>query len=212
QVTNILFVFAILGMIIGSIDAIRETNIKRMIAFSSVAQIGYIYMGIGLGTQAGLVAACFHIIVHAITKPMLFSAAGGLADASGHNKHFDKLVGSAYRNPIAGFAFALGSFSMIGIPFFAGFATKYYLASAAMQVPGKMWLALFALAVSTVLNAVYYIKALAIIFFKEKQNTVKYKNPKTYIIGMSAFIVANILMGLFYQPVVDIIIQGMKVF
>ncbi|MEG0020515.1 MAG: proton-conducting transporter membrane subunit, partial [Oscillospiraceae bacterium] len=212
QVTNILFVFAVLGMIIGSIDAIRENHIKRMIAFSSVAQIGYIYLGIGLGTKAGLVAACFHIIVHAITKPMLFSAAGGLSDASGHKKHFDELVGAAYRNPLAGFAFAIGSFSMIGIPFFAGFATKYYLATAAMQVPGKMWLALFALAVSTVLNAVYYIKALATIFYKENQNVTRYKNPKTYVVGMSAFLVANILLGLFYQPVMDIIIQGMKVF
>ncbi|MBQ5782690.1 MAG: sodium:proton antiporter, partial [Oscillospiraceae bacterium] len=94
KAVNILFVFAVLAMIIGSIDAIRENHIKRMIAFSSVAQMGYIYIGIGLGNTLGLVAACFHIIVHALTKPMLFSAAGGLSSAS----HKRKLADGKKRN------------------------------------------------------------------------------------------------------------------
>ncbi|MBQ3008672.1 MAG: sodium:proton antiporter, partial [Oscillospiraceae bacterium] len=117
KVLNILFVFGLLGMIIGSLDAISERHIKRMIAFSSVSQMGYIYVGISLGTPAGFLAALFHIIVHAVTKPMLFSAAGGLAAASGHKYHLDQLRGSAYRNPGAGVAFVIGSLSMIGIPF-----------------------------------------------------------------------------------------------
>ncbi|MBQ5327514.1 MAG: sodium:proton antiporter, partial [Oscillospiraceae bacterium] len=96
KVLNILFVFGLLGMIIGSVDAISERHIKRMIAFSSVSQMGYIYVGISLGTPAGFLAALFHIIVHAVTKPMLFSAAGGLASASGHKYHLDQLRGSAY--------------------------------------------------------------------------------------------------------------------
>lgn len=210
KVTNVLFVFALLGMIIGSIDAIKEDHIKRMIAYSSVSQMGYIYLGIGLGTPAGFLAAVFNIIVHAITKPMLFSAAGGLADASHHQYHFNELKGSAYRNPIAGIAFVIGSFSMIGLPFFAGFATKYYLAGAAMLSPHKMWFVLFGLAVSTVLNAIYYTRALAVIYNKEGQDTEKYKNSKSYIIGMSVFIVANIALGLFYQRVVDVIISGLS--
>lgn len=212
RVTDLLFIFATLGMIIGSIDAMRESHIKRMIAFSSVAQMGYIYMGIGLGTPAGIAAACFHIIVHAITKPMLFSAAGGLSDASGHHKKIGDLKGAAYRNPIAGIAFAIGSFSMIGIPFFAGFASKYYFSTAAIQIPGKMWFALFALAISTVLNAVYYTKALTVFFYREGQNVIRFKNSKTYTFGISAFILVNVALGLCYQPVMNIIIEGLKVF
>ena len=98
---------AVLAMIAGSIKAIQENHIKRMIAFSSVAQMGYIYLGIGLGNMAGLIAACFHIIVHAITKPMLFSSAGGLASASHHKKDWEHLKGAAYRNPIAAVAFLI---------------------------------------------------------------------------------------------------------
>ena len=208
---NILFVFAVLAMIVGSIDAIRENHIKRMIAFSSVAQMGYIYIGISLGNTVGLVAACFHIIVHALTKPMLFSAAGGLSSACHHKKQFDDLKGAAYKNPLAAFAFLIGSFSMIGIPFFAGFAAKYYLSVAAMGTGVKMWITLFALAISTVLNAVYYIKAVTVIFTKdETQEYPKHKNSASYIIGMLMFIVTNILLGLFYKPVADIIVKGIE--
>ncbi len=209
KVLNILFVFAILGMIIGSIDAISENHIKRMIAFSSVSQMGYIYVGISLGTPAGFLAAFFHILVHAITKPMLFSAAGGLASANGHKYHFDQLKGSARKNKIAGVAFVIGSMSMIGIPLFSGFGAKYYLSMAAMTNPGKMWIVLFALAISTVLNARYYIAAIRTIYSKPETDE-EYTVPKTYKIGMSIFIVANVLMGLFYQNIVDIIATGLN--
>ena len=207
---NILFVMAVLAMIIGSIDAIRENHIKRMIAFSSVAQMGYIYMGIGLGNMAGLIAACFHIIVHAITKPMLFSSAGGLASASGHKKDFASLKGAAYRNPLAAAAFLIGSLSMIGIPFFAGFGAKYYLSMAAIGMGAKMWVALFALAVSTVLNAIYYIRVIFIIFSKTEGEVVeRHKNAPSYTFAMTVFIIVNVLLGLFYQPVMDVITVGM---
>ena len=210
KVLNILFVFAVCAMIIGSLDAIKENHIKRMIAFSSVAQMGYIYIGISLGNVWGLVAACLHIIIHALTKPMLFSAAGGLACASGHKKTFDDLKGAAYRNPLAAFAFLIGSLSMIGIPLFAGFASKYYISMAAMETGSKMWITLFALAVSTVLNAVYYVRAIKVIFTRPEGTVVRYKNSKSYVFGMTLFIVTNILLGLFYQPVVDIIVKGIE--
>ena len=209
KVLNVLFVFGVLGMIIGSIDAIGERHIKRMIAFSSVAQMGYIYVGISLGTKAGFLAALFHIIVHAVTKPMLFSAAGGLASASGHKYHFDQLEGAAHRNPIAGVAFVIGSLSMIGIPFFSGFGAKYYLSMAAMTNPGKMWFTMIALAVSTVLNAMYYIRAIRNIYLKTEDIAPR-PVSKSYNLGMGVFIVANVLLGLFYQHIVAIIDLGLK--
>lgn len=210
KVLNVLFVCGLLGMIIGSIDAIGETHIKRMIAFSSVAQMGYIYVGISIGTPAGFLAAIFHIIVHALTKPMLFSAAGGFASSSGHKYHFDELRGAAYRNPIAAVAFVIGSLSMIGIPFFAGFGAKYYLSLAAMTNPGKMWFVLFALAVSTVLNAVYYIRAIGTLFSRKSDDLKRRKNSLSYNLGMGIFITANVLLGLFYQNIVNIIQTGLE--
>ena len=210
KVLNILFVFGLLGMVIGSVDAISERHIKRMIAFSSVSQMGYIYVGISLGTPAGFLAALFHIIVHAVTKPMLFSAAGGLAAASGHRYHLDELRGSAYKNPAAGVAFVIGSLSMIGIPFFAGFGAKYYLSMAAMTNSGKMWFVLLALAISTVLNAAYYIRAIRCIYSRDTESAPQHRISRSYNLGMGVFIVANVALGLFYQKIVDIIALGLN--
>ena len=102
---------------------------------------------------------------------------------------------------------------MIGIPFFAGFGAKYYLSTAAMTNPGKMWFVLLTLAISTVLNAVYYIKALTAVFSRQGvEDVVKHKIPKSYTIGMSIFIIANVALGLFYQRIFDILTLGMKFF
>ena len=109
QIVNVLFVFGLAGMVMGSLHAILERDMRRMIAFSSVAQIGYIYMGIGLGTQAGMIAAIFHIFTHSATKALLFISAVGLYEVSGDRKDYKSLRGSGYRNPLAGIGFGIGA-------------------------------------------------------------------------------------------------------
>lgn len=136
KVINVLFVFGIVGMIMGSVSAIRENNIRRMIAYSSVAQIGYIYMGFGLGTPAGMLASIYHIVSHAATKALLFVAASGLTDTADDNTDFFSLTGAGYRNKLAGVAFTVGSLSMVGIPMFSGFISKLLFAQA-----GRVWTA-----------------------------------------------------------------------
>ena len=117
HIIGVLFMFGLCGMLFGSFSAIGEKDIRRMIAFSSVAQIGYIYMGFGLGTQEGMVASVYHILVHAATKSLLFISAIGLTDVSGGSRSFFALNGSGYRNKSAGIGFAVGSLSMVGILF-----------------------------------------------------------------------------------------------
>ena len=93
KAVDVLFVFGICAMLYGSYKAMKEQDIKRMLAYSSVAQMGYIYLGIGLGSELGIAAAIIQVIVHAVTKPMLFTAAGGLMDVSNHSKKFKDLKG-----------------------------------------------------------------------------------------------------------------------
>ena len=94
HIIGILFIFGLCGMLFGSFSAIGEKDIRRMIAFSSVAQIGYIYMGFGLGTQEGMVASVYHILVHAATKSLLFISAIGLTEESGGSRSIFALNGS----------------------------------------------------------------------------------------------------------------------
>ena len=125
-ITNILFVFGVTAMIMGSVFAIREDNIRRMIAYSSIAQIGYIYMGIGLG-QAGIIAAVFHMLTHAVTKPALFLSGAELAYASGGKGGFLAIRGAGQRCKPAGALFTVGALSMTGVPLFMGFISKIFI-------------------------------------------------------------------------------------
>jgi multicomponent Na+:H+ antiporter subunit D len=138
EIVNVLFVFGLAGMLMGSVHAILERDTRRMIAYSSVAQIGYIYMGIGLGTQAGMVAAIFHMFTHSATKALLFISAVGLYEVSKDQKDFRSLQGSGYRNPLAGIGFTVGALSMVGFPMLSGFISKLLFATSALQSPHKM--------------------------------------------------------------------------
>lgn len=214
KIINVLFVFGLAGMIFGSLSAIKENDIRRMIAFSSVAQIGYIYMGIGLGTEAGMVASVFHIFSHAATKSLLFIAAIGLTDVSGGSRKFQDLTGSAYRNKIAGLTFTVGSFAMVGIPIFSGFISKLLFAEAALFNKGKMLPTLIVLAISTVLNAIYFMKTVIRIYTPEKTEyeTVNCSRQKLYTVTALLFIVLNVALGMLSQPLVDMIRTGIEMF
>lgn len=215
HIIDVLFVFGLMGMIFGSLSAIEENDIRRMIAFSSVAQIGYIYMGIGMGTQASMTASVFHILSHAATKSLLFIAAIGLTDVSGGSRKFIDLTGASYRNKWAGITFTVGSLSMVGVPMFSGFISKLLFAQAAVQNHAKMLPALIVLAISTILNAIYFMKTV-IRIYTPVENTpyekVTFKDMKLYAVTLVFFIILNVLLGISSQPVVDLIGQGLSMF
>lgn len=215
RIIDILFIFGLMGMIFGSLSAIRENDIRRMIAFSSVAQIGYIYMGIGMGTQAGMSASVFHILSHAATKSLLFIAAIGLTDVSDGSRQFIKLTGAAYRNKWAGVAFTMGSLSMVGVPLFSGFISKLLFAQAAVQNQMKMLPALIVLGISTILNAIYFMKTVIRIYTPVEAieyETVTFRRMKTYAVALVCFIALNVFLGVSSQPIVDLIEQGLAMF
>jgi multicomponent Na+:H+ antiporter subunit D len=217
KVINILFVFGLMGMIMGSVNAILENDIRRMIAFSSVAQIGYIYMGLGLGIKFAIVASIFHILSHASTKSLLFVSAAGLTDASGGSKKFIDLTGSGYRNPAAGVAFTIGACSMVGIPLFSGFISKLLFAQAAVGASVyKMLPTLICLAISTVLNAIYFMKTVIRIYTPKEKDTefskIKITENPLYNIALFFMIVLNMILGCCSQPIVNWITKGLDMF
>ena len=220
KVINVLFVFGVAGMIMGSVNAIKENDINRMIAYSSVAQIGYIYMGFGLGTSAGMIASIYHIVSHAATKSLLFVAASGITDASAKSKNFFDLTGAGYRNKLAGAAFTVGSLSMVGIPMFSGFISKLLFAQAALGNRHKIMITLIALAISVILNAVYFMKTVIRIYTPEKREVVIEKGfEEIHIweqpaksIALICFIALNLLLGVSSEPVINLIEQGIQMF
>ena len=224
-VLDLLLVFGILGMVMGSVNALFERDIKRLLAYSSVGQIGYIFCGVGLGTPAGVAAAMVQVAVHATTKAMLFCAAGGLMDASGGSKKFRDIEGAGRRDPYAGVAFIVGTLSMIGIPFFGGFITKLSLVQAAVTVGGwRNLLSILAIIVSTILTAIYYINVLAIIFRAPETAPTKASEQlkeewkkqvrldTEYEVAIVLFILLNLAIGLRSDQLMQIITTGLSMF
>ena len=184
---------------------------------SLVAQIGYIFMGIGLGTEAGMAAAVFHIFSHAVCKAMLFLSAGGLADASGNSKQFRDLRGAGYRSPIAGVAFTVGALSMVGFPFLGGFCSKLNFALAAMGVGStRMMLTLVVLAISTWLNTVYFLKTVITLYRKPLEGVVypidHGRRGFCFNASLICFSVVNVGIGLSSQHIMTAIRTGLDMF
>ena len=216
KILNVLFVFGLCAIIVGSLGAIRENDIRRMIAYSSAAQIGYIYAGIGLGTAAGMTAAIFHIAVHAVVKPLLFLSASGLSDASGMSKKFADLQGAGFRNRTAGIAFTAGALSMVGFPMLAGFVTKLLFAMSSVQNTNKMLPMLIVLAISTVLNAVYFLRTVIRIYRPQSiplPASGEAAAPSVSMIAaLACFVALNFVLGLMSAPIAEAIETGLAIF
>ena len=211
KIADIMFVLGVLGMVMGSVYAVHEGRMKRMLAYSSVAQIGYIFMGIGLGSVAGMIATIFHVFAHAATKSMLFICCGSFIEDADGKEQLENLKGAAHRNPLAGIAFTVGALSMIGVPLFAGFISKLYFAIAAIEMTGmRMVLVLGALAISMILNAMYFLPSVIAIWSKPKGEFKKTQISPLFAVAMVLFIVVNFVLGIGYRPIVEVMEMGIE--
>ena len=161
-VLDVIILLGSCGMIFGSIMAIMQKELKRMIAYSSIAQMGYVFFGIGLGTPAGVATAVFHIVGHAVTKSALFLCSGLMIEKVGSKKIAD-LKGIGREMPLALILFTLGAFSMIGIPILPGFISKWYLSLACIEI-NRLSLVIIILT-SSILNVIYYFPIIINGFF-----------------------------------------------
>ncbi len=216
KIGTMLFILGICGMIFGSLSAIHTNNINFMIAYSSAAQIGYIFMGIGLGTREALIASLFQITAHALTKPMLFLSAGGLCETVDGKQTFAPLCSSAHRNKAAGLAFAAGALSMVGIPAFAGFIPKLLFSLAAFGHSVRTYFVLIALAVSTTLNVVYFLRTLINIYgipkVQMKRRTVTFSSAPVQSAVLLVMTAVNVGVGLHSQPLISLFEKGIEIF
>lgn len=213
NLTNYILIFSVLSIIMGSVYALSQTDIKRRLAYSSVAQIGYIFLGLGLATDLGISAALFHVISHAFMKSALFLSAGSIIYLTG-KRNVKDLNGIGYTMPITMTVFSIGTLGMIGIPATSGFMSKWYLGLAALDA-GKPGL-LFVILLSSFLNALYYLPIVISAFLREKPKreaiVIKQGIPTSMKISMALIGAGVILVGLFPNIVMDIINRAVPTF
>ncbi|MCR3923239.1 MAG: monovalent cation/H+ antiporter subunit D family protein, partial [Firmicutes bacterium] len=169
-VRHILLVMATAAILGGSMFAFVQLNLKRRLAYSSVAQIGYIFLGIGLDSRIGLAAAILHIFNHAVMKTCLFLAAGAILRQTGE-KQVNRLAGIGYKMPLTMGAFTIAAFSMVGLPLFNGFISKWYLALASLETGMPIFIGLLVL--SGLLNATYFLPVVWQAFFVVDEREAK---------------------------------------
>ena len=150
---NVLMGLAILAMVSGSAVAIYQNNVKRMLAYSSVAQIGYMVLGLSFATVTGLTGTIVHLFNHALIKCALFMALGCVFLRIG-SVHIGDMAGLGRRMPVTMASFVVSGLSLIGVPLTVGFVSKWYLIQAALE---KGWWPIAVLVLFSSLLAVIYI-------------------------------------------------------
>ena len=201
----ILMVAALLAIFSGSIAAIYQDNIKKMLAYSSIAQIGYMVLGISLVSVSGLMAGILHLFNHALIKTALFMSVACFFF------RFDSVLlkdlkGVGRQMPWTTMAFVIGGLSLIGTPLTVGFISKWYLIVAALE-KDWWWMAALIL-LGSILAVIYIWKVVEVIYFQSAEadsQPVKYKEaPLSMLIPVWVIIFANIYFGVNASLVADI--------
>lgn len=151
-------------VILASLVALRQDNLKKRLAYSTVSQLSYVLLAIAILTPISIIGAALHIAAHAVAKITLFFAAGAIYTAA-HKTEISELDGIGWKMPWTMTAFAIGALAMIGLPLTAGFLGKWFMLSGAMQ--SGQWLPIIVIVASTVLNAAYFLPIVIRAFFTE---------------------------------------------
>jgi len=192
--SNIIIFLSVSGVLLCSLTAIYQTNVKRLLAFSSVAQIGYIMIGVGIATEAGLAVGIMHLSNHALSKCLLFLSMGCIFYQIG-SARLNDIKGISKRMPYTSIFFMVGAFSLLGIPGTAGFITKWHLLNSLLEI--NNWLLFIIVIISSILAIIYIWKVVDSLFFGEldkKHKDIK-EAPISMLIIMFILALANIYFG-----------------
>jgi len=183
------------AMFIASAIAIFQDNVKRLFAYSSIAQIGYMTLGASLASFTGLTGAIVHLFNHALTKGALFLLLGGIALRVG-TVRFGAIGGIGRVMPLTSFGIVLGGLSLIGVPATVGFVSKWYLVLAALE-RGDWWLA-FAIVGSSLLAVVYVWRFVEVAYFREPSAEVARlrEAPLSMLVPAWVLVLACVYFGL----------------
>ncbi len=198
------------GIMFGSIFAMVQVDLKKMLAYSSIGQIGYVFLGFGLDHNLAIVGGFYHLLVHAIMKSMLFMNAGVIIYSTGI-RQIKQLGGVGHVLPLTMVAFTVGSASMIGIPGTGGLISKWYLALGALEVGRPIFVVI--ILVSSLLNAIYYMPIIVNAFMHQEGFQFKTEQvPRSMLWPQVAGMLAIIFFGVYSRPLVDLLERAMAQF
>ena len=190
-------------IIAASVVALRQQNLKRMLAYSTIGQLSYVVMAAAVLTPLSEIGAAVHIVAHAFGKITLFFAAGAIYTAS-KKTELHQLRGIGARMPWTMAAFTIGALSMIGVPPLAGFVSKWFILAGAFQ--SDNYIAIFTIILSTVLNAAYFLPVVFAAWFAREEPGGKAHGEAPWPAVLALSITAALTLAFFFfnQPVLDL--------
>ncbi len=193
------FVFlGVLTLLIGEMCAFSQNNIKRMLAYSSIGQIGLIVFAFAIATSYAVTGGLFQMISHTLGKGLLFLTAGYMIYRSG-SMEISSFEGMGKRMPLTSLAFTIGAFSLVGLPPFVGFSSKFLIVRAALAKETILFSVLIGLILlGTVIEGVYFFRVVQVIYFKKGNgNWDKNEAPVAALIPMFLFMILIIVIGIY---------------
>ena len=206
-ISTVLVVLGMIGILFGSVMAFAQQDIRRMLAYSSISQLAFIALGIGLANSLALIGAVLHILNHAVMKACLFLAVGSIRSQAGVVS-VAQIGGLGRRMPLTMGAFTVGALSMIGVPPSSGFFSKWYLVQGGIDASN--WVAVAVILASSLLTAIYFFRVLERVYFAapDRAETGDVKEaPPVVVIPIWLFAVAMVGLGIVNAFIVTTILE-----
>jgi len=206
---NLVYVVAIATMFIGNLFALRQQNMKRFLAFSSIAQAGFILLGLITGTQLGTATIVYFVMIYIFSNLAAFGVVQAISLQTG-KENMDDYEGLYRTNPNLSLVMMLALFSLAGIPPVAGFFGKFFLFTAAASK--GYYLLVFLAVVNVTISLYYYLLVIRAMFLRKSDHAIPYFKNKLYMrLGLIMTVIGILVLGL-YSPLYDYIYQLSSVF
>ncbi len=198
---HVVALLAIITMTLGNVTAIAQTKVKRLLAYSSIAQAGYILMGVAAGTLAGIESVLYYLVAYALTNIGVFTIAIAVANQS-KNDEIESFRGLSRRAPGLAAAMVLFLLSLAGIPPLAGFVAKFSVFAAALQV--QLYTLALAAAINSAVAAFYYFKIVRLMYLVPCDNEQAVEKPAVLSFVIVLLLAGTIALGLFPAPLMTL--------
>lgn len=202
RLTDVLSLIAAASMIVGNVIAISQSNLKRMIAYSSIAHAGYILAGLAAGSRLGREGVLFYLTVYVFMNIGALGVISMVEREEEKNLRYEDYSGLSQKNPFTAALMAIFMFSLAGIPPFGGFLAKYYVFAAAVN-SNLTWLAIIGVLTSLV-SVYYYLRLVVIMYFGESATAVSNAMPKTCTAALTISAVAILGLGIFPSTILSL--------
>jgi len=200
-----LAVLSIFSMLYGSIVAIAQSNIKRMLAYSSISHAGYILIGLAAGTSIGVAGVVFYLAVYTFMNLAAFGIISLIEGENDANLDINSYSGLGTKSPVLAALLAIIMFSLAGLPPLAGFFAKYYVFIAAIK-SGLTWLAILGI-ISSVISVYFYLRIVVLMYFKEAEGEVIPSKSLSGFFGVAISVILVILLGIIPGSLLDLIVS-----